>query len=736
MEVLTQLTRSLVPIQYSYVVKKYSTFVFLVVLISLSSTAFAQTSAEITWPTSGQTIDANSPVIYFNSNDAVEMSFTLGTSPGQSDLYSGSTFLAANIWEHTISNVPTNGQQVYLTFRQKMQGGAWTQTALTYITLDDGIDKIPEKDEKNLAPLGTASQSTTAYQGAAPRAIDGLADGMWSSRSVTHTSFQTNPWWEVALADNAEVSRVVLHDRIDNCCTSRLQNVYVFLSETPFNNTDTIAQLKATKQYEYIADVDTNTTVSITGTARFVRVQLDQNGALSLAEVEVFGVETQPSPLPTPTPSPSTPTNDGAFTKENLLAGYRGAFKLPADKNYFTEFYGANALAVSSDGKHLFMMGFGKSTGFYPNGEPGSANGAPVLTKLEIPNGNLSALPTARLVQELDLNGRLQTDPKGSNVSPAFAFQGFDPANFPAIVVDDLIESDGKLIGSAYVGYDAEGQASHSHFVVDNLDLNSANVRGLFNIAEQFPSSLVDVDGTDAGFVAGYMTEVPNQWREKLGGFTHLGGQGGLSIISRTNAGPGAFLFNASEIEQSSNSVLPLTHYPDESGLRLGFLLTPLDSRGVSTVNDDTALFNINSTVEGVFFAPDTDSVVFIGTTGSEGENTETARTYYGGEDDYSPTDIHRAGKGTHSLGGRYEYQAWVYNVEQYARVIRNEVSPQARTEPESYFRFRFGADAFGDASKARRLGGVSLHQSSGTLYVTEKLKNQAAVVHVFDLQR
>lgn len=53
-----------------------------------------------------------------------------------------------------------------------------------------------------------------------------------------------------------------------------------------------------------------------------------------------------------------------------------------------------------------------------------------------------------------------------------------------------------------------------------------------------------------------------------------------------------------------------------------------------------------------------------------------------------------------------------------------------------NYFRFRFGNDVFGEASKARVIGGVALHEQSGSLYVTEKLAGgQAHVVHVFDLQ-
>ncbi|MCF7847985.1 MAG: discoidin domain-containing protein [Kiritimatiellales bacterium] len=75
---------------------------------------------------------------------------------------------------------------------------------------------------KNIAPKGTASQSTTAYNGPAGLAIDGD-----TSRKFTHTAKSANPWWEVDLGSEKEISQVVLWNR--NGFGERLDNFKVRL---------------------------------------------------------------------------------------------------------------------------------------------------------------------------------------------------------------------------------------------------------------------------------------------------------------------------------------------------------------------------------------------------------------------------------------------------------------------------------------------------------------------------
>ena len=164
----------------------------------------------------------------------------------------------------------------------------------------------------NLALNKNATQSSTDYNGEAARAVDGNIDGAYRSNSVTHTEDEAQPWWQVDLGSVEYLSHVNLYNRTDNCCSDRLSDFYVLVSETAFESTDldeSISQLGVTSYY-YGPAVDESTTFDIELDARYVRVQLaSSDSPLSLAEVEVMSDgDTTSTPSPTATPVPTTPT--------------------------------------------------------------------------------------------------------------------------------------------------------------------------------------------------------------------------------------------------------------------------------------------------------------------------------------------------------------------------------------------------------------------------------------------
>lgn len=70
--------------------------------------------------------------------------------------------------------------------------------------------------ETNVARKGTATQSTTAFEGPAPLAIDGNTDGHYfDAKSTTHTAQQDRPWWEVDLGDSYRVDQIAIWNRND-----------------------------------------------------------------------------------------------------------------------------------------------------------------------------------------------------------------------------------------------------------------------------------------------------------------------------------------------------------------------------------------------------------------------------------------------------------------------------------------------------------------------------------------
>ena len=82
----------------------------------------------------------------------------------------------------------------------------------------------------NVARTGKAVQSSTAFEGDAARAIDGNTDGDYNkANSTTHTARQTNPWWEVKLAQAQPLDQIVIWNRTDGGLQTRLMNFRVLI---------------------------------------------------------------------------------------------------------------------------------------------------------------------------------------------------------------------------------------------------------------------------------------------------------------------------------------------------------------------------------------------------------------------------------------------------------------------------------------------------------------------------
>jgi hypothetical protein len=79
----------------------------------------------------------------------------------------------------------------------------------------------------NVAPAGTASQSSTAFGGIASHAIDGNTNGNHSAGSVTHTDVEQG-WWQVQLDHLYIVSEINVFNRTD-CCATRIDGFEVLL---------------------------------------------------------------------------------------------------------------------------------------------------------------------------------------------------------------------------------------------------------------------------------------------------------------------------------------------------------------------------------------------------------------------------------------------------------------------------------------------------------------------------
>lgn len=137
-------------------------------------------------------------------------------------------------------------------------------------------------ETENIARGKQASQSSTAYGGAATRAVDGNVDSDYGHHSVTHTNFEDNAWWQVDLGKTENVGKVKLYNRGDGNVANRLSNFDVVLlneakQEVARQHFDSLNGKAALEVFFSAKD------------ARYVKVELKtKNTPLSLAEVEVF----------------------------------------------------------------------------------------------------------------------------------------------------------------------------------------------------------------------------------------------------------------------------------------------------------------------------------------------------------------------------------------------------------------------------------------------------------------
>lgn len=185
-------------------------------------------------------------------------------------------------------------------------------------TWDEAGKNSPGTQLTNLA-VGRATSQSSVYNGSPSQlAADGRTDGNYFNGSVMHTSLEAQAWWQIDLGASYSLNQINLWNRSD-CCSERLSDFYVLVSENPFNSTSLGATLsQAGVSSYYVSNVTSSPAiVSVRRPGRFVRVQLANTNYLSVAEVEVVGQLVSPA-IPTPTPPPS---EDSIWVEDAIPAG-------------------------------------------------------------------------------------------------------------------------------------------------------------------------------------------------------------------------------------------------------------------------------------------------------------------------------------------------------------------------------------------------------------------------------
>jgi hypothetical protein len=143
---------------------------------------------------------------------------------------------------------------------------------------------------ENVARGKPATQSATMYgaAGVAAVAVDGNTNGSWGAGSVSHTDTRS-PYWQVDLESVHEISSIRIWNRTD-CCRERLQGFYIMVSETPIASSDPNGgQIFGGGRQSFGSEDSREFRSTSITRGRYVRIFLDHDDYLSLAEVEVFG---------------------------------------------------------------------------------------------------------------------------------------------------------------------------------------------------------------------------------------------------------------------------------------------------------------------------------------------------------------------------------------------------------------------------------------------------------------
>jgi hypothetical protein len=197
----------------------------------------------------------------------------------------------------------------------------------------------------NLALAGVASQSTTNGALTANRAIDGVLT------NLTHTlGTDTNPSWQVNLGGTFDLDNIVIRNRGDGCCQSRLRDIRVTIRNaadtqdlyvSPLLNAENVLGNRtlngpATLSLDLVALTGGRVSGGIVRITRVPDPDLsgtsgqgnaDEANVLSLGEVQVFGVAaTTTLPNVASGKPTSQSTTNAAFGPELAVDGNNGNF--------------------------------------------------------------------------------------------------------------------------------------------------------------------------------------------------------------------------------------------------------------------------------------------------------------------------------------------------------------------------------------------------------------------------
>lgn len=206
------------------------------------------------------------------------------------------------------TSVDFNGQQARYV-KVQLRGGNYLSLAEVEVMGNGPIGF-------NAALTGIASQSSNDFGTDGSEAIDGNTSGDWNDGSVTSTHENMNAWWQIDMEYLRDIYSVHMYNRTD-CCWERLSNFNLMLSEDGTNwNTHFISG---------VCGSPTSRTLHDAG-ARFVKIQINDQQHLSLAEVQVMASDIRGSNVALGKPTSQAGTDFGKVSSMAVDGNTSGVF--------------------------------------------------------------------------------------------------------------------------------------------------------------------------------------------------------------------------------------------------------------------------------------------------------------------------------------------------------------------------------------------------------------------------
>jgi len=141
------------------------------------------------------------------------------------------------VWSSTIATAEDGSVHTFRTPIKSLAKGHYVRVTLEgndHVLSLAEVQVLETGSGQELHKKGKPSQSSTDHDAEAQRAVDGNTDADFYAGSVSHTSFEGNPSWELDLEDVKDIGQIKIFNRGD-CCGTRLSGAIVEILDVNYN---------------------------------------------------------------------------------------------------------------------------------------------------------------------------------------------------------------------------------------------------------------------------------------------------------------------------------------------------------------------------------------------------------------------------------------------------------------------------------------------------------------------